>query len=66
MNEINKLTGRDYKPFNYYGAPDAEEVVIVMASAAETAKETVAYLCAQGKKVGVVQVHLYRDRKSVV
>ena len=60
MNEINKLTGRDYKPFNYYGAPDAESVVVLMGSGAETAKETVAYLCAQGKKVGVIQVHLYR------
>ena len=60
MDEINKLTGRDYKPFNYYGAPDAESVVILMGSGAETAKETVAYLCAQGKKVGVIQVHLYR------
>ncbi|WP_295582792.1 pyruvate:ferredoxin (flavodoxin) oxidoreductase [uncultured Oscillibacter sp.] len=60
MGEINRLTGRDYQPFNYYGAPDAEAVVVLMGSAAETAKETVAYLCAQGKKVGVVQVHLYR------
>ena len=60
MNEINKLTGRDYKPFNYYGAPDAEHVVILMGSGAETAKETVAYLVAQGKKVGMIQVHLYR------
>ena len=60
MDEINKLTGRDYKPFNYYGAPDAESVVVLMGSGAETAKETVAYLCAQGKKVGVIQVHLYR------
>ncbi len=60
MNEINALTGRDYQPFNYYGAPDAEQVVILMGSGAETAKETVAYLCSQGKKVGMIQVHLYR------
>lgn len=60
MEEINRLTGRDYKPFNYYGAPDAEEVIIVMGSAAETAKETVAYLCSRGRKAGVIQVHLYR------
>lgn len=60
MEEINRLTGRDYKPFNYYGAPDAEEVIIVMGSAAETAKETVSYLCSRGRKVGVIQVHLYR------
>ena len=60
MNEINKLTGRDYKPFNYYGAPDAEEIIILMGSGAETAKETVEYLVSQGKKVGMIQVHLYR------
>ena len=60
MNEINTLTGRDYKPFNYYGAPDAESVIVLMGSGAETAKETVSYLCSQGKKVGVIQVHLYR------
>ncbi|WP_301963121.1 pyruvate:ferredoxin (flavodoxin) oxidoreductase [uncultured Megasphaera sp.] len=60
MDEINKLTGRDYKLFNYYGAPDAEEVVVVMCSAAETVRDTVDYLNAQGKKVGMVQVHLYR------
>ena len=60
MDEINKLTGRDYKLFNYYGAPDAEEVIVVMCSASETVKETVDYLNAQGRKVGVVQIHLFR------
>ena len=60
MDEINKLTGRDYKLFNYYGAPDAEEVVVVMCSASETVKETVDYLNAQGRRVGMVQIHLYR------
>ena len=60
MNEINKLTGRDYKLFNYYGAPDAEEVIVVMCSASEAVKETVDYLNAQGRKVGMVQIHLYR------
>lgn len=60
MNEINKLTGRDYRLFNYYGAPDAEEIIIVMCSAAETVKETIDYLNAQGRKVGLVQIHLYR------
>ena len=59
MDEINKLTGRDYKLFNYYGAPDAEEVIVVMCSASETVKETVDYLNAQGRKVGMVQIHLY-------
>ena len=60
MDEINKLTGRNYKLFNYYGAPDAEEVIVVMCSASETVKETVDYLNAQGRKVGMVQIHLYR------
>ena len=60
MDEINKLTGRDYKLFNYYGAPDAEEVIVVMCSASEAVKETVDYLNSQGRKVGMVQVHLFR------
>lgn len=60
MADINKLTGRSYKLFNYFGAPDAESVVILMGSGAETARETVEYLCSRGKKVGAVQVHLYR------
>ena len=47
MDEINKITGRDYKLFNYYGAPDAEEVIVVMCSASEAVKETVDYLNAQ-------------------
>ena len=60
MEEINKITGRDYHLFDYYGAPDAERVIVIMGSAAETAKETVDYLLAQGEKVGLVNVHLYR------
>jgi pyruvate-ferredoxin/flavodoxin oxidoreductase len=60
MDEINKLTGRDYKLFNYYGASDAEEVIVVMCSASEAVKETVDYLNANGRKVGLVQIHLYR------
>ena len=60
MQEINKLTGRDYHLFNYYGAPDAERVIILMGSAAETAKETVDYLLSKGEKVGLLNVHLYR------
>ena len=60
MDEINKLTGRDYKLFNYYGAPDAEEVIVIMCSGAETVRDTVDYLNAHGRKVGMVQVHLYR------
>lgn len=60
MDEINTLTGRDYRLFNYYGVPDAEEVIVIMCSAAETVKDTVDFLNAHGRKVGVVQVHLYR------
>ena len=60
MDEISKLTGRDYKLFNYYGAPDAEEVIVIMCSGSEAVKETVDYLNAQGRKVGMVQVHLFR------
>ena len=60
MDEINKLTGRDYKLFNYYGAPDAEEVIRVMCSASEAVKETVDFLNKQGRKVGMVQILLYR------
>ncbi len=60
MDKISELTGRDYKLFNYYGAPDAEEVVVVMCSASEALKETVDYLNAHGRKVGMVQIHLYR------
>ena len=60
MDEINKLTGRNYQLFNYYGAPDAEEVIVVMCSASEAVKETVDYLNQQGRKVGLLQVRLYR------
>lgn len=60
MEEINKLTGRDYHLFNYYGAPDAEECIVIMCSGSEAVKETVDYLNSKGRKVGMVQVHLYR------
>ena len=60
MAQISKLTGREYKLFNYYGAPDAERVVVLMGSAAETAKEAIDYLTARGEKVGLLNVHLYR------
>ncbi|MBR3293624.1 MAG: pyruvate:ferredoxin (flavodoxin) oxidoreductase [Oscillospiraceae bacterium] len=60
MDKINALTGRNYKLFNYYGAPDAERVIIAMGSVCETAMEVVDYLNARGEKVGMVQVHLYR------
>ena len=60
MAEISRVTGRPYHLFDYYGAPDAERVIILMGSAAETAKETVDYLIAKGEKVGLINVHLYR------
>ncbi len=60
MAEINKLTGRDYQLFNYYGAPDADRVIVAMGSACEAIEETIDYLMAKGEKVGLVKVHLYR------
>ena len=60
MNQVNAKIGTDYKPFNYYGAPDAEKVIIAMGSVCEAAEEVVDYLCAAGEKVGLVKVHLYR------
>lgn len=60
MKEISKITGREYLPFNYYGAPDAERVVVAMGSVCEALEETVDYLNAKGEKVGVIKVHLYR------
>ncbi|WP_125152105.1 pyruvate:ferredoxin (flavodoxin) oxidoreductase [Clostridium rectalis] len=60
MNEINKLTGRDYKPFNYYGAPDAERIIVAMGSICDCIEETIDYLVAKGEKVGLIKVHLYR------
>lgn len=60
MNEINKITGRDYKPFNYYGAADAENLLIAMGSVTETVEEVIDYLNAKGGKYGMVKVHLYR------
>lgn len=60
MDEISKLTGRKYRPFNYYGAPDAENIIIAMGSVTETIRETIDYLTSQGKKVGLIAVHLFR------
>jgi len=60
MKEISKITGRNYQPFNYYGNPDAENIVIAMCTATDTIRETVDYLNAQGKKAGMIAVHLYR------
>jgi pyruvate-ferredoxin/flavodoxin oxidoreductase len=60
MQEIKKLTGREYHPFTYYGAADAENIIIAMGSITETIKEVIDYLAAKGEKVGLISVHLYR------
>ena len=60
MNKINEKIGTDYKLFNYYGAEDAEHVIIAMGSVCETIEETIDFLNAQGGKFGVVKVRLYR------
>ena len=60
MNEINKITGRNYGLFNYYGAEDADRVIIAMGSVTEAIRETIDYLMAKGEKVGLIAVHLYR------
>ena len=60
MREISAITGRNYAPFTYYGAEDADRVIIVMGSATEAAKEAIDYMMARGEKVGLVTVHLYR------
>ncbi len=64
MQEITKITGREYHPFTYYGASDAENIVVAMGSVTETIKETVDYLNSQGEKVGMITVHLYRPFSS--
>ncbi len=58
--KISELTGRDYKAFNYYGAPDAEKIIIARGSVCETIEETIDHMIAAGEKVGLVKVHLYR------
>ena len=60
MEKMSALTGRDYRLFNYFGAPDAERVVVAMGSVCEAAREVVDYLTGRGEKVGLIQVHLYR------
>ena len=60
MNEMSKLTGRKYGLFNYYGAPDAKNIIVAMGSVTETIEETIDYLNAKGEKYGLVKVHLYR------
>ena len=60
LTEISKITGRDYKPFNYYGNPEATRVIVAMGSVTQTLEEVVDYLNAKGEKVGIIKVHLYR------
>ncbi len=60
MAEVNKLTGRNYQLFNYYGHPEATKVIVMMGSGSDAAEETVDYLMAKGKKVGLLKVRLYR------
>ena len=60
MKEVSRITGREYKPFSYYGAKDAENIIIAMGSVTETIKETIDYLVKKGEKVGLMAVHLYR------
>jgi len=60
MAEISKITGREYKPFTYYGAPDAENIIVAMGSITDTSKEVIDYLAAKGEKAGLLTVHLYR------
>ncbi len=60
INKINKITGREYGLFNYYGAKDADRVIIAMGSVTEAIRETIDYLTAKGEKVGMIAVHLYR------
>ncbi|MDQ7092753.1 pyruvate:ferredoxin (flavodoxin) oxidoreductase [Desulfosporosinus sp. PR] len=64
MQEYKKLTGREYHPFQYYGAEDAEYVIVAMGSICDTIEETVDYLMAKGEKVGVVKVHLFNPFSS--
>ena len=60
MKEISKITGREYGLFNYYGAPDADRIIVAMGSVTEAIRETIDYLTAKGEKVGLIAVHLYR------
>ena len=60
MDKVNKLTGRNYHLFDYVGAPDADRVVVLMGSGADTVEETIARMNAEGEKVGLIKVRLYR------
>ncbi|MBQ8817229.1 MAG: pyruvate:ferredoxin (flavodoxin) oxidoreductase [Clostridia bacterium] len=60
MNKVNEKIGTDYKLFNYYGAPDAEKVIVAMGSICDVAEEVIDYMMAKGEKVGLIKVRLYR------
>ena len=60
MKQVGELTGRNYKPFDYVGAPDAERVIICMGSGCDAIEETINYLAGKGEKLGLIKVHLYR------
>ena len=64
MGKINEKLGTDYQLFNYYGAPDAERVIIAMGSICNVAEEVIDYMTARGEKVGMVKVHLYRPFRA--
>lgn len=64
MQEINKITGKNYKPFNYYGSPNATNIIVAMGSVCETIKETIDYLNSGGLEFGLIEVHLYRPFSS--
>lgn len=60
MDKMSEITGRKYRPFDYYGAPDAENIIIAMGSITDTIREVIDYKMAKGEKVGLIAVHLYR------
>ncbi len=60
MDQISALTGRKYRPFDYFGAPDAEQIIIAMGSVTETIREVIEYQNTRGQKLGMIAVHLYR------
>ena len=64
MQEVGKITGREHKPFEYYGPEDAENIIVAMGSVCDTIKETIDYLGKKGEKVGLISVHLYRPFSS--
>ena len=60
MDKVSEITGRSYKPFDYVGAPDADRIIVAMGSVCETIEETINHMNAQGQKVGLIKVRLYR------